>query len=315
MKKSVYVVSAVAGMHVVIAASILCAGGCGTTMPVATGKPPQPTLPAPVFEPTPPPTKPIRPAPAATTAKTWSADTTAYTVQNGDSLSLIAQRFGVSQAEILGLNQMKDANKVMVGQTLRLPGKVDVNAPRPVIKKAPAAPKAAKPASASAATSATAAGTYVVQPGDSLSRIASRNKVSLSALRQANDLKGDRIMAGQKLKLPGAAETPVASAAVAPASAPSVSVPVEPPTTPTTPPPAVTTPAPTTPAVTTPAPTATAEPVSSTPSFRSHTVELGEDLYHVSLMWDVSVEELQSLNNITGTALTPGQVLKIPMSE
>lgn len=43
---------------------------------------------------------------------------------------------------------------------------------------------------------------YVVQPGDTLSDIAKRNGVSLSALRAANRLDGDHIRVGQALSIP-----------------------------------------------------------------------------------------------------------------
>jgi len=43
---------------------------------------------------------------------------------------------------------------------------------------------------------------YKVQRGDTLSAIASRNGISLSALRQANQLSGDSIRVGQKLLIP-----------------------------------------------------------------------------------------------------------------
>lgn len=44
--------------------------------------------------------------------------------------------------------------------------------------------------------------TYKVQPGDSLGKIAIDNKVSLKALREANNLKNDKIFSGQLLKIP-----------------------------------------------------------------------------------------------------------------
>ncbi|ADV67871.1 M23 family metallopeptidase [Deinococcus maricopensis] len=56
-----------------------------------------------------------------------------------------------------------------------------------------------------ALTVAAAAGTYTVQPGDTLYRIATRAGVSVDALRAANDLPGDTISVGQTLKLPDAA--------------------------------------------------------------------------------------------------------------
>lgn len=44
---------------------------------------------------------------------------------------------------------------------------------------------------------------YVIQSGDTLTDIAHRHGVSLSALRGANDLEGDHILAGQSLRIPG----------------------------------------------------------------------------------------------------------------
>ncbi len=43
---------------------------------------------------------------------------------------------------------------------------------------------------------------YVVQSGDSLEKIARRNKITIRQLKELNNLKNDRIFAGQKLKLP-----------------------------------------------------------------------------------------------------------------
>jgi LysM repeat protein len=47
-------------------------------------------------------------------------------------------------------------------------------------------------------------GSYKVQRGDTLSEIAKLNGVSVASLRAANGLSGNRIYAGQKLRLPGA---------------------------------------------------------------------------------------------------------------
>ena len=44
--------------------------------------------------------------------------------------------------------------------------------------------------------------TYKVQPGDSLGKIAQTHKVSIQALRDANQLTHDRIIIGQTLKIP-----------------------------------------------------------------------------------------------------------------
>jgi lipoprotein-anchoring transpeptidase ErfK/SrfK len=42
----------------------------------------------------------------------------AYTVRQGDTLSLIAKRFGVSQSQLLKVNRIKNSNLIYIGQRL-----------------------------------------------------------------------------------------------------------------------------------------------------------------------------------------------------
>lgn len=71
-------------------------GGTPTAMPTATATPgPSPTPPAPEF--------------------------TEYTVQQGDSLSSIAQRFGTTVDELARINGLADPNTLSVGQKLKVP--------------------------------------------------------------------------------------------------------------------------------------------------------------------------------------------------
>ena len=43
---------------------------------------------------------------------------------------------------------------------------------------------------------------HVISPGDTLSEIAERYNVSMSAIRSANKLSGDKVRIGQKLTIP-----------------------------------------------------------------------------------------------------------------
>ena len=43
---------------------------------------------------------------------------------------------------------------------------------------------------------------YVVKPGDSLGEIALKHKTSISNLKKLNNLNNDRIIVGQKIKVP-----------------------------------------------------------------------------------------------------------------
>lgn len=51
-----------------------------------------------------------------------------YKVQKGDSIASIAKRFGAPQAEIVKLNKLTDANRIIIGQMLLIPGS---NTPSP----------------------------------------------------------------------------------------------------------------------------------------------------------------------------------------
>lgn len=44
-----------------------------------------------------------------------------YIIQSGDSLSIIAQRFGVSTQELADFNGIEDVNSIKVGQKLTIP--------------------------------------------------------------------------------------------------------------------------------------------------------------------------------------------------
>ena len=102
-----------------------------------------------------------------------------YQVQRGDTISGIAQTFGVSTRVIAAANSLRNPNFIRPRQILYIP--------------TPAAPKA-KPARGSQET-------YVVRPNDSLSRIASQHGVLLRDLMKWNGLKTTLIKPGQELVL------------------------------------------------------------------------------------------------------------------
>lgn len=104
-----------------------------------------------------------------------------YVVQRGDTLAIIAQKYGVSIDALIKANNITDPNNILVGQTLTIP-------------QGEAVP---------AATPTTAARTYTVQPGDTLAKIAVRFGVTIQDLIKANDLTSpDLIRVGQVLRIP-----------------------------------------------------------------------------------------------------------------
>ncbi|MCX7819387.1 MAG: LysM peptidoglycan-binding domain-containing protein [Kiritimatiellae bacterium] len=314
--KELWVLGVFAGLHAVAVAAIVLSQGCGTPRPTAVEPPPAPVMPPPaVPEPPPavlPPPAPV-PPPAQRPSPPPSADLAPkeYVVQPGDSLSKIAARHGVSTRELAELNAITDPNKLRAGQKLLLPG--HASRPRPE-----------KPASARAAA---AADEYVVQPGDSLSKIAARHGVSARELAELNAITDpNKLRAGQKLKLPAAAKTSESRPArpmekpVAPPPAPvppSVTVPTPAPAPAPEPSPQLTPPPPTA-----PAPPASPSPAAPTPTLGAsaqpirYPVSAGETLESIAKIFLVTPESILKLNNLPdASAVKPGMTLLIPISQ
>jgi LysM repeat protein len=117
---------------------------------------------------------------STSTAVLASARSTAsqatHRVARGESLWTIAQRYGTTVQALQRANNLS-SSRIVVGQTLRLPGSVS-SGPTQV------------------ATS------YQVARGDTLWTIAQRHGTTIDAIRQTNNLNSNRIYAGQVLKLP-----------------------------------------------------------------------------------------------------------------
>jgi LysM repeat protein len=130
-----------------------------------------------------------------------------YVVIKGDSLWKIAKKNGVTVKAIEAANPNIDPAKLKVGQKLSIPGATSAAG------------------SATDVTGSASAGngdeTYIVKSGDTLSKIAKRNGVTVKAVESENGLSTTRIKVGEKLKIPAKAEaTPAPEAAPAPVSAP-----------------------------------------------------------------------------------------------
>ncbi|RVP23248.1 LysM peptidoglycan-binding domain-containing protein, partial [Sinorhizobium meliloti] len=180
----------------------------------------------------------------------WSASNApTIMVRQGDTVTVLARRFGVPEKEILKANGLKSASQVEPGQRLVIPtfgtagsaakaaasGSIaDVEggkkrpSPLPTDQREVAIlPGQSQSREKSESRSDVAAGklnsagegggngAYTVKPGDSLNRIAKANGVSVAALKQANGLSTEAIRIGQKLNIPSAsAKTPATDAVV-----------------------------------------------------------------------------------------------------
>jgi N-acetylmuramoyl-L-alanine amidase len=142
----------------------------------------------------------------------------AYVVQPGDTLTGIASRAGLSPDSLAATNGL-DPNGVLIsGTVLRLSGGA---AMVPVSTTVPVS-----------TASSSSSGAYVVQPGDTLTAIATRAGLSMRSLAAANGLDPNRVLvSGTVLHLSGSpAMTSSASAAVSqPVGTAAAGSPVDPP--------------------------------------------------------------------------------------
>lgn len=113
-----------------------------------------------------------------------------HKVSSGESLSLIAKKYGTTTAKLKSANKLKSAS-LAVGQVLIIPSN------KPVY----VAPKVSTPKAKSSVTQSRKTITHTVRSGEYLGKIASRYKVSTSNIRSLNRLKSDTLFVGQRLKV------------------------------------------------------------------------------------------------------------------
>ncbi len=92
-----------------------------------------------------------------------------YSVKKGDSLWLIARRFGTTISEIKRLNGLQ-RNDLSIGQIIKIRGSVAQDKKTTPLK------------------------TYVVRKGDTLSTIAERNRIRLNGLLKLNNLRSNALI-------------------------------------------------------------------------------------------------------------------------
>ncbi len=131
--------------------------------------------------------------PTATNTK-WQE----HLVKKGDSLTLIAQKYGANAARIKAVNNIKSENLV-VGQRLQIP-----LSPSDGLASAPLSSKATVAVTPGYKTSADKgkANSYVVKPGENLWSIAKAQAISVNELARLNNITTQSILKpGQKLTL------------------------------------------------------------------------------------------------------------------
>jgi N-acetylmuramoyl-L-alanine amidase len=180
-------------------------------------------------------------ASASSPATRSSGGREVYLVQNGDTVSQIAERFGMSSADLRQMNNLND-NAIRIGQRLFV-----------------SSASASRPATRSSGGGEV----YVVQNGDTVSQIAERFGMRSADLRSINNLTGDNIRVGQRLSVKGARVTQASATS------------------------------------------------RSSGSGGTYKVVPGDTMYSIASKHKLTVDKLKSLNNKQNDILRPGEILKI----
>ncbi|MCC6453340.1 MAG: LysM peptidoglycan-binding domain-containing protein [Caldilineaceae bacterium] len=188
-----------------------------------------------------------------------------HTIEPGETLSQIAERYGIPLAELMELNSISDPDAIVSGQILVLPTPADAE-PAPAIE-------VDEPFNAEE----TAPIEHLIQPGESLSRIAEMYDLTMDELMEINGISDpDTIVIGQRLRL-----TPVIATEAAQPDAP------------------------------TPLPASSGNPIATLN--RTYTVAAGDSVPYIALRFGVDESALRQINNLDGsTLLDLGQVLILP---
>jgi LysM repeat protein len=224
---------------------------------------------------------PVTPAPTPkyTSTNNTSGQADTYIVKKGDILSRLAVRFHTTTKELVSLNNLSNPNALYVGQELQIPQ------------------------SKSTRSHTTGGGIqrgqkYEIRKGDTLSKIAVSANVSIDDLRRLNNIKNDRIFAGEILYIPKGGKTPKrTSSPKRRTSQPKV----------------------TEPKILAPQPTSIAPPPtknSVTGAIREVEVMPGDTLASIAKRNNVSKSQIMSLNGISNEYdIKDGQRLRIPIQE
>ena len=125
------------------------------------------------------------PTPAATPTPTPAPQT--YTVQAGDTLLQVAERFGITVDDLQAKNNLADPNSIFVGQKLELPQ-----------------PGERVQAETPAAGGGSADDVYLVKAGDTLYGISQELNVSVEDLAELNEIADppSQLFVGRRLLIP-----------------------------------------------------------------------------------------------------------------
>jgi membrane-bound lytic murein transglycosylase D len=229
-----------------------------------------------------------------------------YAARPGDTVEKLAALAGVDAARVRELNPSANLDRLAPGTQLRLPRRAaETLSARPVERLASREAERKKKREEreeeekGKGKKSDRFAEHVVQVGETLWQIARDNELSVAELQEANGLSEATIVPGQKLRVPRAPEAKPAEAKPAEARVARADAAKKPEEKASEKQPS--------------APARREEPAKKDAGrFGEHVVRVGETLWEIARASDVTVEELQKANDLSGATIVPGRTLRIP---
>jgi peptidoglycan DL-endopeptidase LytF len=208
----------------------------------------------------------------ATTSST--ANVMEHTIKPKENLNMLAEKYGTTINEIKALNNLTGSN-LSIGQVLKIPAKngTQTAAAEPVTP--PVKNYTESPVNNSSASDQTII-EHTVAPKEFLGKIAEKYGSTVEEVKKANNLSGNNLRIGQKLRIPATKnidENKVVSSAVE-----------EKPT----------------------------QGNKSSDTAGTHTVLRNETIFTIAKQYGITAYQIRTMNNLPDNAITIGQVLKVP---
>ncbi|MDN3585432.1 LysM peptidoglycan-binding domain-containing protein [Pedobacter aquatilis] len=210
----------------------------------------------------------------SSTAETTSKNVSEHVVVAKDNLNMLAEKYGTTINELKSINNLSTIN-LRIGQVLKIPVK-NGETPAPVNNTSVAKKETSATPPEQVNTTAETLIEHEVKPKEFLGKIAEKYGTTVEDIRKANNLSGNNLRIGQKLKIPATKNIDENK-------------------------------------VVTTAETSTAQTTPATKdAVGTHTVKQGESIFNIAKQYSITAYQIRKTNNLEDNNLSTGQVLKIP---
>ncbi|WP_293787385.1 LysM peptidoglycan-binding domain-containing protein [uncultured Pedobacter sp.] len=203
-----------------------------------------------------------------------TANVIEHTIKPKENLNMLAEKYGTSINEIKALNQLK-SNNLSIGQVLKIPAKNGIQATTAEQPVTQPAKTNTEPITGNTPPADQTMIEHTVAPKEFLGKIAEKYGTTVEEVKKANNLSGNNLRIGQKLKIPATKNIDENKVVTAAEEKP-------------------------------------VQESKSADAAGTHTVLRNETIFTIAKQYGVTAYQIRKLNNLPDNAINIGQVLKVP---